>query len=216
MALRRYSAPCLAAALLCLSGCGVTQWMVNLRTSQGDTALERSSLIEAEKEYELALKLDPHNAHARSGLARVLFLQARADFINSKLDEAAVAIARAERYAPDDATTRALAGQIDQAKLRREVVLANYPLYEPVGVSLADSLKTLAVTQEDMATQIKAFRSDFDTAHLTRAIIASYDLEDATHRVTQRLIRYRALVATGAPKARAPSASEIPNLLPVP
>lgn len=217
--IRTYAAACAIVALSAAAGgCAgtVTQWMVDLRTSQGDTALERSSLIEAEKEYALALKLDPKNAHARSGLAKVLFLQARADFISSKLDEAQVDIAGARKYAPDDAATQALASQIDQAKIRREVVTANYPLYESMGTSLTDALKSMTATQKEMAKQLRAFRSDFDTGHLTKAIIASYDLEDEAHRVTQRLVSYRALVSSGAPKAQAPAESETPSLLPIP
>jgi tetratricopeptide (TPR) repeat protein len=211
---------CATALAFTTSGCAgtVTQWMVNLRTSQGDAALERLSLPEAQKEYDLALKLDPHNEHARAGLAKVLFLQARADFSGSKLDTAEADVAEARKYAPGDAATEALANQIEQAKIRREIVLANYPLYEAVGTSLSDSLKTLAATQKEIATQLKAFRSDFDTRHLSKAIAASYDLEDEAHRVTLRLTSYRALVASGAPKGQAkpPTQSETPNLLPIP
>ena len=215
----RRGATALAAALtVALSGCAgtFTHWLVDLRTSQGDAALEHNSLVEAQKEYALALKLDPHNAHARAGLAKVLFLQARADFIGSKLDQAQLDIQEARKYAPDDAAAQALANQIDQAKIRREIVLANYPLYEPVGAGLTDSLKTLTASQKEIAKQLKAFGSDFDTGHLTKAIIASYDLEDEAHRVSARIIQYRSLVTSGAPKARAPAESETPNLLPIP
>lgn len=209
-----------AALAIATSGCAgtVTQWMVNLRTSQGDAALDQKSLSEAEKEYALALKLDPHNGHARAGLANVLFLQARTDFVASKLDQALMEVQEAKKYAPGDAATDALAAQIDQARIRREIVLANYPLYGSVGTSLADSLKTITATQKEIDKELKAFRSDFDTRHLTKAIVASYDLEDEAHRFTNRLISYRALVATGAPKgpSQLPSQSETPNLLPIP
>lgn len=212
----------LAALSACLlfSGCAgaVTQWMVNLRSSQGDTALANGSLTEAQKEYDLALKLDPHNAHARAGLATVLLQEARDYFTGSKLDLAAAAVGEAMHYAPGDAAAEALSSQIEQAKIRREIVLANYPLYESVEASLSDSLKTLTVTQHEIAKQLKLFGSDFDTGHLTRAITASYGLEDEAHRTTQRIISYRSLVSSGATKgqARAPSQTETPNLLPVP
>jgi hypothetical protein len=214
----RLAAGAVAAASIAASGCAgaLTHWMVDLRTSQGDSAAAHDSLLEAEKEYALALKLDPHNEHAREGIARVLFLQARSDFVGSKLDQAQLDIQGARKYAPDDVAMQALANQIDQAKIRREIVLANYPLYESVGTSLTDSLKTLTASQKEIAKQLKAFESDFDTAHLTRAIIASYDLEDEAHRVTGRIASYRSLVSSGAPKARAPAQSETPNLLPIP
>ena len=214
----RFGAAAVAALALLSAGCAgsVTQWMVELRSSQGDTALENNSLVEAEKEYELALKLDPHNAHARAGLAKVLFLQARADFINLKLDQARVDIAGALKYAPDNDETKVLAAQIDQAKIRREIVLANYPLYESVGAGLSESLRTLTASQLEIGRQLKSFRSDFDTAHLTRAIVASYDLEEEAHRVASRIVSYRSLVVSGSSKAKAPAKSETPNLLPVP
>jgi len=221
MPLRRYR---IAAAIACValalgaSGCAgaFTQRLVDLRTSQGDAALTAGSLEEAEKEYALALKLDPHNSHARSGLARVLFLQARAAFIDSKLDDAQVEIAGALRYAPQDDAAKALSAQIDQAKIRREIVLANYPLYETVGASLTDSLKTLAASQHEIALQLKAFRSDFDASHLTKAIIAAYALQDEEHRLESRIVAYRGLVTSGEVKAQPPAQSETPNLLPVP
>src|SRR5579863_743992 len=201
-----------------LAGCAgpLTRWMVDLRTSQGDSALARSSLVEAENEYQLALKLDPHDGVARAKLARVLVLQARADFDASALDQAAAEIAQARQDAPADAATQALSSQIEQANIRREIVLANYPLYESMGSSLTDSLKTLTASQKEIAKQMHSFNADFDTGHLTKAIVAAYDVEDEVHRVTQRLISYRALVSTGAPNAKAPAETETPNLLPVP
>ena len=215
---KRAAAAVAACAAMAASGCAgaLTHWMVDLRTSQGDSAAAHDNLVEAQKEYALALKLDPRNEHARSGLARVLFLQARLDFVGSKLDQAQLDIAEARRYAPEDPAMAALANQIDQAKIRREIVLANYPLYEAVGTSLTDSLKTLTASQKEIAKQLKAFESDFDTAHLAKAIVASYDLEDEAHRVTGRIASYRSLVSSGAPKARAPAQSETPNLLPIP
>ena len=215
---RRALVAALAALGLSCAGCagGVTQWMVDLRTSQGDAALNNGSLLEAAKEYELALKLDPRNTHARAGLGKVLLLQARADFINLKLDQASLDIVGALKYTPDDDEAKALAAQIGQAKIRREIVVANYPLYESVGAGLSDSLRTLTASQLEIAKQLKSFRSDFDTAHLTRAIIASYDLEDEAHRVASRIVSYRSLVVSGSSKAKAPAQSETPNLLPVP
>jgi tetratricopeptide (TPR) repeat protein len=215
---RRSALAALIVAALLASGCasGVTRWMVDLRTSQGDAALARSSLAEAQKEYSLALKLDPHDARARAGLARVLYLQARADFTDSKLDEAEVEASGARSLAPDDAAAAALSVQIEQAKIRREIVLANYPLYESVGLSFGDSLRTLAATQKEIAKDIKMFDNDFDTAHLTRAITAAYAAEDEAHRISQRIISYRSLVSSGSSSRRAPTQEETPNLLPVP
>jgi tetratricopeptide (TPR) repeat protein len=203
---------------LSLAGCArpITRWMVNLRTSQGDTALLKPSLPEAKKEFELALALDPKNLHARAGLAKTLYLTARADFTNSKLDEAAAEITEALKYAPNDAEALALAGEIDQAKIRREIVISNYPLYGSISSALKPVFKDIVASNNEVEKQVKLFSNDFDTAHLTRAIVDAYDLEDEAHRMTQRLIGYRALVTSGQTKTVAPAAAQAPALLPIP
>lgn len=209
------------AAAVCAtmsSGCasGVTHWMVDLRNSQGDSALARPSLPEAEKEYRLALALDAHNAHARAGLAKVLYLRAKADFAESMLDVAADEIAQSLRYAPDDAAALALANEIDQAKIRREIVISNYPLYGSITTALSPAFKQVAASSKEISKQVKAFSSDFDTAHLTKAIVESYDLEDEVHRMSLRLITYRGYVTSGQAKAAAASQPSAPSLLPIP
>src|SRR5580700_2055613 len=125
-----------ACAITGCSGGSVSRWLVDLRSSQGDSALASGNVAEALGEYDLALRLDPKNAHARAGLARALTLRARAEFTDSKLEEAAADIAKAHYYAPSDAVTQALAGQIEQATIRREVVVANYPLYGSMATSI--------------------------------------------------------------------------------
>lgn len=212
---------CVAAAFAaaCIAGCGggsVSRWMVDLRSSQGDTALKSGNVTEALGEYDLALRLDPKNTHARAGLAQALTLRAQAEFQDSKLEEAGTDIAKAHYYAPSDAITQALAGQIEQATIRREVVVANYPLYGSMATSIGDSLKTIVSTNAQIEKELKAFRADYDTNHLTKAIVESYDLEDEAHRVTLRLTTYRALVQSGAVNRQAAAAADAPNLLPIP
>jgi tetratricopeptide (TPR) repeat protein len=205
-----------AAGVAGCAGGSVSRWMVELRSSQGDTALRTGNVAEALGEYDLALRLDPKNAHARAGLAKALTLRAQAEFADSKLEEAATDIAKAHYYAPSDSVTQALAGQIEQALIRREVVVANYPLYGSMATSIADSLKTVASTNLQIEKELKAFRADYDTNHLTKAIVESYDLEDEAHRATLRLASYRALVQSGAVNRQAAAAADAPNLLPIP
>jgi len=203
---------------LSLTGCAksLTQWIVNLRNSQGDAALERPSLPEAQKEFELALQMEPKNAHARVGLAKTLYLTAKADFVNSKLDEAALEIAEALKYAPSDAATLALAGEIDQARIRREIVVGNYPLYGSISSALKPAFKNVEEGNKEIELQVKRFSSDFDTSHLSRAIAQSYDLEEEAHRIATRLIAYRGLVQSGQSKAVTTAAGQPPALLPIP
>src|ERR1700682_2604855 len=92
----------LAAGTFGCSGGSVSRWLVDLRSSQGDTALASGNVAEALGEYDLALRLDPKNAHARAGLATALTLRARAEFNDSNLEEAAADIAKAHFYAPSD------------------------------------------------------------------------------------------------------------------
>ncbi|MDQ6781798.1 MAG: hypothetical protein M3Z37_11685, partial [Candidatus Eremiobacteraeota bacterium] len=175
----------LCASTLCLGGCAqsLTHWMVGVRSAQGDQALTRLNLKDAETEYALALALDPKNAHARTGLGKVLYLRAKEDFINSKLDDAEVAAQRALRYAPGDAATLALSNEIEAAKIRREIVISNYPLYGAIGSRLRPAFKSVTTTNAEIQKQLKAFASDYDTAHLTRAIILAADLQDEAHRI---------------------------------
>src|SRR5579864_1455785 len=181
----------LIALLVCalsLSGCAqsITHWMVNLRTSQGDQALARPNLKDAENEYTLALRLDPKNAHARAGPAKVLYLRAKDDFANSKLDEAEAEVQSSIRYEPSDAAALALANDIEQAKIRREIVISNYPLYSAIGTTLRPAFRSITTTNSEIQKQVKAFAVDYDTAHLTRAIILAYDMEDEAHRIGLR------------------------------
>jgi len=207
-----------AAAAFMLCGCAapLSRRIVSLRNAQGDAAMANHDLSEARKEYALALALSPANAHARQGLAHVMFLNAGADFINAKLDQAQSEVAAALKYAPNDAATQALKGQIDQAKIRREIVIANYPLYASVGASLGESLKAVDATKKDVEKQLRSFDYDYDTAHLQKAIVESYDLQQDMHRIMLRLVAYRNLVTSGASKSRAPIQTQTPNLLPIP
>jgi len=215
---KRVAVMLVALLALSTSGCAqsITHWMVDLRNSQGDRALARPNLKDAENEYSLALRLDPKNGHARTGLAKVLFLRAKDDFINSKLDEAEAEVKESLQYAPSDAATLALANDIEQAKIRREIVISNYPLYGSILTTLKPAFRSVTTTNAEIQKQVKAFSSDYDTAHLTRAILLAYDLEDEAHRIALRAINYRGLVQTGATKARAPLQSETPSLLPIP
>ena len=174
-------------------------------------------MLEAEREYGLALAMAPNDAHARDGFAHVLYLHARSDFLASKLDEARAEVQKALTYAPKDAATLDLASEIEQAKIRRDIVIANYPSYQAMATTLGEALKAAELANMDVQKQLIAFRSDYDVARLRKAIELSYDLEEQTHRITQRLIAYRDLVESGVPGEKAPPAqTETPSLLPIP
>ena len=86
------------------TGCAtsVAQWIVKERNHQGDVALAHRNFPDASVAYQLALKIDPRNAHARDGLIVVQLRLAQTFFAASKFDEAIDALAVASHYAPAD------------------------------------------------------------------------------------------------------------------
>lgn len=193
------------------------QHLVDLRNAQADSALENQNIAEAEKEYALALSLAPNDAHARAGEARALFLHAQQNMAVGKIDDAYVEVQKALKYAPKDAALLDLAATIDQATIRRDIVVANFPTYKAIGDAIESLLAANAAANKDIEQQVHAFHTDYDATHLRKAIAMSYDLEDEQHRVTQRLIAYRAQIEAGAPgETRAPAQGETPGLLPIP
>jgi len=120
------------------------------------------------------------------------------------------------KYAPQDPNTQALSSEIEQARIRRDIVLGNYPSYKSVGAGILTSLKLVITTDKDIQKQVAAFAYDYDLAHLTKAIEESTVMQDDVAGITQRITAYRALVQAGVPRAQAPIETETPNLLPIP
>src|SRR6202163_413605 len=77
-------AAAIAAGTAGCAGGSVSRWLVDLRSSQGDTALASGNVAEALGEYDLALRLDPKNAHARAAYTKVVAPRARARRRDSK------------------------------------------------------------------------------------------------------------------------------------
>ena len=217
------SAPLLAltslAVAFALTGCtGIFKGqLVALRNSQADAALQNQNVAEAEKEYSLALSLAPNDEHARAGLAHSLYLHAKSNLLTGDLDEAYVEVQKALKYAPKDAALLDLASAIDDAKIRRDIVVSNFPSFKASSDAISAVLKANAQANKEIQFQLHSFHIDFDTAHLSKAIAQSYDLEEEQHRATQRLIAYKGQVESGAPvQTRAQPQVETPGLLPIP
>ena len=217
---RRVSAAFAAAALMvAATGCSnvLVDRIVDLRNAQADAALANHNTAEAENEYGLALRLAPKNEHARAGLVRALYLRAQENYANGKINDAALEVQRGLTYAPKDAGLLDLASVIDQAKIRRDVLVGNFPTYKAMGDSISELLSANAMSSRDIQRELHLFRTDYDVVHLRRAIELSALLEDEQHRVTQRLVAYKGQIETGAPVEARPSAqSESPGLLPIP
>lgn len=209
----------LCASLLALCGCtgAFRNQLVELRNAQADAALQSQNIVEAEKEYTLALALAPNDEHARAGLAHSLYLHAKANLITGDIDEAYIEVQKALKYAPKDAAVLDLASAIDEAKIRRDIVVSNFPSFKTSGDAISALLKANAQGNKDIQLQLHDFHIDFDTGHLNKAIAQSIDLEEEQHRVTQRLLAYKGQIEAGAPgQTRAQPQVETPGLLPIP
>ncbi len=103
------------------------------RNHQGDVSLQHGNYPDASVAYQLALKIDPSNQHARDGLVNVQIRLAQTFFAASKFDDAIDALAVASRYSPGDDRVQSLRGEIEQAEIKRDIVVSNYPSYKVTG-----------------------------------------------------------------------------------
>jgi len=211
----------LAMALAGVTGCagGIAQAVVSTRNHQGDLALVSHNYADAALAYKLALQLSPDDAHARAGLADVQMRIAEEVYENSKFDDALAALAIAAKYDPQSVRLAALRSEIDDARLRREIVVSNYPTYRETTIALRRSYEQLATQNHEVVAAIQRFDYTFDSNMLTKAIRDSFELNQEVGRLTQRLINFRQLVESGATpssKAAESPASSAASLLPLP
>lgn len=205
--------------LLGTSGCAgtVEHWIVNTRVNQGDVALKNGSLHEAEIAYRLALRVNPHDARARAGFAEVSADIAQVDFRKGDFDDASATINDAQRYDPQNVRLQALRSQLEDARLKREIVIANYPTYEGAGLQIQTAYGALNEQNKAILASLKRFNYTYDTQDLTKAIQDSYELQLDVAKNTNRLIAYRQLVESGVPSTEATQAtSPTGSLLPLP
>jgi hypothetical protein len=217
--MRRWFAPLLIALGLSTSGCAdsIQGWIVQARNHQGDVALVHENDADASVAYQLALRVDSHNEHAKAGLVAVQARIAEKLFAASRFDEAREALAVANRYAPGDERIVALRSEIEQAEIKRDIVVSNYPAYKETGAAIRKSLTTLRTQTSDIATSLKRFDYTYDSNELTQAIRQSYELNQQVVRITNRMIAYRQLVDSGVPESAESSSLAPPaSLLPLP
>ena len=207
------------ALVLALGGCAgpVERWVVNTRIHQGDVALDRGNLSDAALSYKLALSVDPKNERARAGYVEASAGLAQELYTKGDFEDALVTIAGGLKYDPSSVRLAALKGQIEDAKLKREIVISNYPTYHDAGVSIQHAYEQLDVSNKSVLADIKRFSYTFDPDDLTAAIKSSYDLELDVARNTNRLITYRQVVSSGVPEpAHATTSVSGASLLPLP
>jgi len=205
---------------LAASGCAtsISDAIVTTRNHQGDLALANANYADAAVAYRLALQLSPHDEHARAGLAEVQLKLADQLYQNSKFDEALAALAIAARYDPQSVRLAALRSEIDDARIKREIVVSNFPAYRDTEITIRRSYAQLKTQSAAVVAALQRFDYTYDSAQLSKAIRASFELNQEVGRLSQRLINYRQLVESGSPvKATETStASSASSLLPLP
>jgi hypothetical protein len=200
-----------------LAGCAghVEQFIAETRNHQGDVSLANRNLADAALDYQLALRVAPNDAHARAGLAAVQLQIAAQEYTLSKFDAALAALAVAAKYDPQSVRLAELRTEIEQARVKREIVLSNYPTYQETGVGLRRAYAQLHEQSGAIVGALQRFDYTYDSTELLKAIAASKELGADVARLTARLDNYRQLVEAGSPERSAdvplaPAASLLP------
>lgn len=208
-----------AGLLLGATGCAtdVARWIAQTRNHQGDVALARGNDLDASEAYQLALRVAPHDEHARSGFVSVQLRLAEKLFTDAKLEDAIAALALAAKYSPADPRVAGLRSQIEQAEIKRDIVVSNFPLYKETSTNIRRSFAAVKRSTEDIGTSIARFEYTYDTSELTKAIRESYELNAEIARDTTRLVNLRQLAESGAPESNSSESLAPPaSLLPLP
>ncbi len=208
----------LSAAWL-LTGCAgpIENWIVNTRVHQGDAALAHGNVNDAALAYRLALRVDPSNGRARAGFVQAAAELAQVQYSKGAFDEALATVEGGLAVDPQSLRLAALKTTVDQAKLKREIVISNYPTYHAAGLEIQRAYAQLNVTNALLLRSLKRFGYTFDADDLTAAIKRSYELQLDIVKNTNRLIVYRQLVTSGVPETPAESAATgTTSLLPLP
>ncbi|HZY99112.1 MAG TPA: hypothetical protein VFE36_06040 [Candidatus Baltobacteraceae bacterium] len=213
----RFAGALLAA--LTLSGCAgaVEHWIVNTRVHQGDAAMLRGNVKDAALSYGLALRVDPSDARAQAGYVEAAAGLAKEEYTRGDFEDAMATIAHGLAVDPQSVRLEGLKAIIEQARLKREIVISNYPTYGQSGVAIEKAYLQLDSINKLLLRSIHRFGYTFDSNDLTDAIKRSYELQLEISKNTNRLIVYRQLVTSGVPASTPTMTSgSSTSLLPLP
>lgn len=217
--MRRSFAVVAACVALMTTGCAasVSDWIVQTRNHQGDVALSNRNYPDASLAYQLALRVDRTNKHAQAGLVNVQTRIAQTLYNASRLEEALDALALAKRYDPTDEGAAALRSEIEQAQIKRDIVVSNFPQYRETNRSLARAFVQVRAQTAKITAALQSFNHTYDAADLSSAVRDSYALDAEIAQLTNRLVTYRQLVESGVPDAPGTAPIAPPSsLLPLP
>lgn len=205
---------------LLLAGCAgpIERWIVATRVHQGDVALERGNVRDAELAYRLALRVDPHDVPAQAGYVKAAAGLARAEYTRGDFEDALVNIRSGLAIDPQSVRLAALRATIEEAKLKRDIVISNYPTYRETGLQIRRAYEQLDTTNKLLLRSLQRFGYTFAADDLTAAIKRSYELQLDVAKDTNRLIVYRQLVTSGVPEtpSSGTTTSSAASLLPLP
>ena len=217
MSIFRADRRALCGAVL-LAGCAgpIERWIVNTRVHQGEVALARGDARDAELAYRLALRVDPNDAARAPGSSRPL-QPGPAEYRKGDFDDALATVDERARGRSAERPAGGLKATIDQAKLKREIVISNYPTYRARVSEIQRAYQQLNATNALLLRDLRRFGYTFDTNELTAAIKRSYELQLEIAKNTNRLILFRQLVSSGVPEAPSQSTTfGAGSLLPLP
>ncbi len=184
---------------------------------QGDVALSRGNARDAALAYRLALRVDPEDVRAKDGFVEAAADLAQEEYARGSFDDALATVDGGLAADPQSVRLAEVKTTLEQAKLKREIVLSNYPTYRTAGLEIQRAYQQLNVTNALLLRSLKRFGYTFDTDQLTDAIKRSYELQLDIVKNTNRLIVYRQLVSSGVPETPAESAGTGgASLLPLP
>jgi hypothetical protein len=122
----------------------------------------------------------------------------------------------AAHYSPEDDRVQSLRSEIEQAEIKRDIVVSNFPNYKLTGASIQRGYTQLKTLNAAISLSLERFDYTYDTADLTAAIRQSYALNDEIMRLTGRLQQYRQLVESGVPEQAGENLAPPASLLPLP
>ncbi len=209
------------AAITLMSGCSrsIESWIVTTRNHQGDLALDSSRYKDAVLAYHLALQISPTDEHAKRG-----FVEAEGDlaehlYHQSYFEDALDELLHAAKVDPNSVRIAGLRTDVENARLKRQIVMSNYPTYSSASENIAQSYVNLRTTNSEILARIQRFNHTYDTNDLTMAIRNSVDLETEASKLTTRLVNLRSAVSVGfaAPDTTTGSATTAgASILPLP